>query len=121
MNVWFYSRIGAETLHAAFWIILIVATLFFPTTDLLLPVLLLLAVPIGWIVMGACPLSLLENYLYPIGSASSDTSFTRSRIGAKIRTYLQINTRKWDCMLFMLISLLALILAVRLCIFFCKC
>ena len=82
-NVWFYSRLGTEALHAAFWILLIVATLFFPTTDLLLPILLLVAVPMGWMVMGACPLSLLEHYLYPIDNAASDTPFVRIELELK--------------------------------------
>ena len=61
--VWMHARIAVEGLHAAIWVFLVLAAFLFPTSSLIFPILLLMCVPIGWKAAGACPLSILEDYL----------------------------------------------------------
>ena len=112
---WYYSRVCVEGLHALLWMFLIIAAVCFPTSKLLIPVLLLAAIPTGWIAAGACPLSLLENYLCPIHTSDKCISNDRNRAGAKIRKYLHMNLETWDSLLLYLICLLAVVYAVRMC------
>lgn len=114
---WYYSRVLVEGQHALFWLFLVIAAVSFPASKLLFPVIFLAAVPIGWKAAGACPLSLLENYLCPIRAPDNRAENVRNRAGAKIREYLHMNLKTWDLLLFYLTCLLAIVYAVRVCIY----
>ena len=113
-SIWYYSRLCVECTHALFWLFLIYAAVAFQSNLLLLPLVLLALVPIGWKAASGCPLSILENYLYPIDTGSSVPE--RNRTGAKIRLYLGMNLQTWDVLLISLTCLLTTVLIMRFCL-----
>ena len=113
--VWMHARIAVEGLHAAIWVFLVLAAFLFPTSSLIFPILLLMCVPIGWKAAGACPLSILEDYLHPLQEDRKGLLFQRNRTGTKIREILHININTWDNMLKYLTCLIAVLYALRMC------
>jgi len=112
-TVWYYSRVCLEGFHAIFWIFLIGAALACPSSLLWLPILFLAAIPVGWTAAGACPISLLENYLCPISYSGDTIATNRNRAGVTIRKHLRIDLKTWDSLLLYLTCLLAVVYGFR--------
>ena len=112
-RVWYYSRVCVELLHAIFWIFLITAAFACPSSLLWLPIIFLVAIPVGWTAAGACPISLLENYLCPMRSPGDTITTKRNRAGVTIRKHLRIDLKTWDSLLLYLTCLLAVVYGVR--------
>jgi hypothetical protein len=107
------ARVGVEVVHTLLWLILILAVFTFAAGELLLPFGILASIPASWRIWGDCPLTALENYIYPLRGREKQKVGGRNRIGMWLRGSLGLTLRQWDYVLISLTLFLGLLYAYR--------
>ena len=101
-------------MHTLLWVFLVLAVFIFATgEELLLPFGILASIPASWRICGDCPLTALENYIYPLRGRDKKKVGERNRIGMWLRGSLGLTLRQWDYVLISLTLLLGLLYTYR--------
>ena len=107
------ARVCVEVVHTLLWLFLILAVFTVAAGELLVPFGILALIPASWRICGDCPLTALENYIYPLRGRENKRVGGRNRVGMWLRGSLGLTLRQWDYVLISLMLLLGLLYSYR--------